>query len=317
MANPNLLGNYNVSDVGGRYKKKEDEDELLNVPVSEEAASPLSDDYINTLLSNLYTRSGGGGYYAKYTPGEWDQRADALGKQAIGMNYQDWTQGDAYKALVDRYQQSGNRAMLDTLGTLAARTGGLASSYAGAAAQNSYNDYMRQLEDVAYSMYGTERNNILENAALARAYADRDYERWSDDYARRKAASSGSGSTKVNQEVYDLLQQYINQQSEPQYDLSTLEGATAAYHAMPDDISQKDYQTIMDALEATRGQNAAKGYKDYDLPAATALSIEALGYGNIPVDVLKAYLDSGKVKTFTDDNGNTIYYHADDHRYGR
>jgi len=191
-----------------RYKELKDTGIDPGSAYSDKIQTTPSAAELAKAIASLQT-GGGGGYYAKYTPGEWDLKADELGKLALGMNYQDWTQGDAYKSLVDRYTQSGNRAMLDTLGTLAARTGGLASSYAGAAAQNSYNDYMRALEDTAYNMFRTDRSNAFEDAALARTYADRDYQRWADDFSRRKAAAS-SGSSKINTSALEaLLKQYL------------------------------------------------------------------------------------------------------------
>ena len=106
-------------------------------------------------------------------------------QQIIGMNYDEWTQSDAYKALADRYAANGTRAMQDTIGQMAARTGGLASSYAGAAASQQYNEYMRQLEDAARALYERERGELVENAGLARDYGDMEYSRYMDELGQR------------------------------------------------------------------------------------------------------------------------------------
>ena len=66
------------------------------------------------------------------------------------------------------YARGGQRAMQDTLGQMAARTGGLASSYAGTAAQQSYNNYMSQMAD---------KLPELQQAA---------YQRYLGDYSRAK-----------------------------------------------------------------------------------------------------------------------------------
>ena len=66
------------------------------------------------------------------------------------------------------YTRGGQRAMQDTLGQMAARTGGLASSYAGTAAQQSYNNYMSQMAD---------KLPELQQAA---------YQRYLGDYGRAK-----------------------------------------------------------------------------------------------------------------------------------
>lgn len=66
----------------------------------------------------------------------------------------------AYLAYEQIYTNRGRRAMEDTLGQVAARTGGMASSYAVSASQQAYNNYMQELaaqipalQQAAYSMY--------------------------------------------------------------------------------------------------------------------------------------------------------------------
>ena len=126
----------------------------------------------------------------QYQPTEMDKTAEALVRTALEMNYTDWTKGDQYAALSERYGQQGQRSMRDTLGQVSARTGGLASSYAGAAAQQSYNQYMSQLEQAAMEMYGVERADALQKAQLAYQFADRDYQRYLDQLSQYNADRS-------------------------------------------------------------------------------------------------------------------------------
>lgn len=72
----------------------------------------------------------------------------------------------------DMYARHGKRAMQDTLGEVSARTGGLASSYAGAVAQETYDNYMAELADkypslvnAAYSMYQLDQSMAAPQAA--------------------------------------------------------------------------------------------------------------------------------------------------------
>ena len=111
-----------------------------------------------------------------------DLAYEDLIRQALGMNYTDWTQGDAYAALRDRYTENGRNAMLDTLGQISARTGGLASSYASAASAQQYNEYMKMLEDAARAAYDKERGYVIENAGLAQGVGNQEYNRWMDIY---------------------------------------------------------------------------------------------------------------------------------------
>ena len=86
--------------------------------------------------------------------------------QLTGMDYADWTKSDQYKALADRYGAQGQMSMQDVLGQISSRTGGLASSYATTAAQQQYNDYMAQLEEIARQMYSGDRRDLIENLGV-------------------------------------------------------------------------------------------------------------------------------------------------------
>lgn len=127
---------------------------------------------------------------------QYMDQLNALARQLTSMNYDDWTKGSQYQALADRYGASGRMSMQDVLGQVASRTGGLASSYATTAAQQQYNQYMAQLEEVARQLYSQERGDLMDNASLYRNLANDEYDRYRDslsDYnARLKAAQSAA-----------------------------------------------------------------------------------------------------------------------------
>ena len=129
---------------------------------------------------------------------EYMDQLNALARQLTSMNYDDWTKGSQYQALADRYSDSGRMSMQDVLGQVASRTGGLASSYATTAAQQQYNQYMAQLEEVARQLYSQERGDLMDSASLYRNLANDEYDRYRDslsDYnARLKAAQSAARS---------------------------------------------------------------------------------------------------------------------------
>lgn len=92
-----------------------------------------------------------------------------------------------YQFYQDKYQRNGDKAMRDTLGAQAARTGGLSSSYAGSVAQQSYNDYMQGLNDIvpelyklAYSMYKDNEDSQRANVEMLRALEQGDYAKFQD-----------------------------------------------------------------------------------------------------------------------------------------
>lgn len=160
----------------------------------------------NTLANTTQSGggAGGGGYQMEsYIPSidigerpsfnsQYMEKLNELAKQLTGMNFGDWTQGEQYKSLADRYSDSGRMGMQDVLGQIAARTGGLASSYASTAAQQQYNSYMSQLEQVARQMYDQDRSDILSDATVYRNLVNDEYGRYRDelaDYNERLAAA--------------------------------------------------------------------------------------------------------------------------------
>lgn len=96
-------------------------------------------------------------------------------------------QDETYQQYKDSYTKSGQRAMQDTLGQVSARTGGLASSYAGSASQQTYDNYMSALADkipelkqLAYSMYQDEGDTQRANLEMLQALEQGDYAKYQD-----------------------------------------------------------------------------------------------------------------------------------------
>lgn len=126
---------------------------------------------------------------------EYMDKLNELARQLTSMNYDDWTKGSQYHALAGRYGNNGRMSMQDVLGQIASRTGGLASSYATTAAQQQYNQYMAQLEEVARQMYSQDRSDLMDNANLYRNLANDEYDRYRDsvaDYNKRLAAAQAA-----------------------------------------------------------------------------------------------------------------------------
>lgn len=112
--------------------------------------------------------SGGGSFSYQSFPehvSRYQGQIDALTQEILGreaFSY-DPESDPTYQQYKESYTRAGKRAMQDTLGQVSARTGGLASSYAGAASQQTYDGYMSALADkipelrqLAYQMYQDE-----------------------------------------------------------------------------------------------------------------------------------------------------------------
>ena len=91
------------------------------------------------------------------------KKLEDLAGEIADMDYTKFTEGEDYASLAKRYSSQGQKAMDDTVGKVAARTGGLASSYATAAGNQAYNEHMGKLEDVARAMYDDQRQEKIDN----------------------------------------------------------------------------------------------------------------------------------------------------------
>lgn len=87
-----------------------------------------------------------------------------------------------YKA---QYERGAQKSMQDTMGQVMARTGGLASSFAQTAGQQSYNAAMAQLADkvpelrqLAYQMYMDEGNRLRSDLQMYDSLDSSDASRW-------------------------------------------------------------------------------------------------------------------------------------------
>lgn len=177
----------NVTDLLGKSTVDERRQNWgLPENISNEQQSFLQQMYPdgNSLLDALYSlqTSGTANGAPTWSGSEWDSILEELGQQLLNMNYTDWTQGEQYQALADRYGQQGRMSMQDVLGQISSRTGGLASSYATTAAQQQYNQLMSQLEEAAMDMYNVERSDLYDRANMARQYAQDDYNRYLDEW---------------------------------------------------------------------------------------------------------------------------------------
>lgn len=140
-----------------------------------------------------YQAGGGSGSFsyaqAPAYVSKYQSQIDALTSQILGraaFSY-DAESDPLYQQYRESYTRGGERAMQDTLGQVSARTGGLASSYAGSAAQQTYDGYMSALADkipelrqLAYEMYQDEGDKQRLNLSMLQALDSGDYGRYQD-----------------------------------------------------------------------------------------------------------------------------------------
>lgn len=95
----------------------------------------------------------------------------------------------SYQSYAEKYRNAGQKARDDTLGSMAAMTGGIPSSYAMTAAQQAQNNYnaalsdvLPQLEQLAYSKYVSEGNDMRQNLSTLMQMDNQAYQQHLDSY---------------------------------------------------------------------------------------------------------------------------------------
>lgn len=179
---------------GYGYSGGGDGSEYIAIPKQEQTSTP--GDWIGGGKATGGSGSGavgswGGGQFSyssapTYTS-KYQGKIDALTEQILGraaFEY-DPEKDPTYQQYKESYTRNGERAMQDTLGQVSARTGGLASSYAGAAAQQTYDGYMSALADkipelrqLAYQMYQDEGATQRANLEMLQALESGDYNKY-------------------------------------------------------------------------------------------------------------------------------------------
>lgn len=162
--------------------------------------------------------NGGGGFSYEAAPtytSRYQNQIDDLTRQILNreaFSY-DPEKDPTYQQYKESYTRSGERAMQDTLGQVSARTGGLASSYAGSAAQQTYDNYMGALADkipelkqLAYSMYQDEGNTQRANLEMLVALEQGDYAKYADllaQYNTDRSFDYGVHRDNISDERYE------------------------------------------------------------------------------------------------------------------
>lgn len=92
-----------------------------------------------------------------------------------------------YNQYKEQYVNNGKKAMLDTVADLSALTGGYANSYAVSAGNQSYNNYLNNLNEIAldlydraYSAYKDEGNLNKEKIDILNSLEKADYDQYTD-----------------------------------------------------------------------------------------------------------------------------------------
>ena len=126
-------------------------------------------------------------FESKYEGQISDILDNILNRPKFSYTAEDMTNDDLYKMYRDQYMRQGNIAMRDTMGNAAALTGGYGNTYALAAGQQAYDNYVAQLNnkalefyDRAYQRYADEGQNLYNQMNVVTGLDNTDYQRYRD-----------------------------------------------------------------------------------------------------------------------------------------
>lgn len=154
-------------------------------------------------IRSRYGNYSGGGDGGKFTPtgtaqyeDPWEQTIQSTVRNLQNKKFEWLPETDpTVKYYEDAYRREGERAMKDTLGAVAATTGGIPSSYATAAAAQQRNYYAQQMADKYPELYQQAFDRFMQEYDreynMLSAYGDLSelgYGRWSDKQERDRNA---------------------------------------------------------------------------------------------------------------------------------
>lgn len=241
--------------------------------------------------------------------------ASAMNRLLGGGSFQYDEQTDpVYQAYKKQYTRGAQRGMNDTLGAVAARTGGMASSYATQAAQQAYNEQMQSLSDKIPELYDAAYNRWLTEYNLQQQQEQQAYERQLQQeqlaYERQQDALSQQTANEKTaySRLMDLMENYGYTPTEEELSAA---GLTSA-----------QMEAILAPYMQSSGTGAAQGYSyrsagqetgqqtqnDEAAAPETSDTVYIDGYGNVPWTTAERMERAGTVTIIgTDANGDPIY----------
>lgn len=175
---------------------------------------------------------------------------------------------DLYKNYREQYMQQGNKAMRDTIGNISGMTGGYGSTYATAAGQQAYDNYLSQLGDKTlniydrvYQQYLNEGQELYNRLGMVNNQDSIDYGRYRDtvnDYYNDLNYYAGRYDSSYAQDFGEYTYNQDEMKWAEEYAYQKTQDALAQQNWQ----TQFDYQKEQDALQyALQQQRAAGGGK--------------------------------------------------------
>lgn len=243
----------------------------------EKAAANAAAELIRRREGGYTGGKDGSGYMLDYTyaPKQGSPYTDLMESAVSGVLERDPFSYNAasdpsYQAYSEKYRNLGRNAMQNTLGSAAAMTGGLPSSYAMTAAQQANDTYNAQMSDViptleqaAYQKYVNEisqsRNDVSMLAGLDEAWYGRELSKYDRDHTADREIVSDKryeDETKYSREQDALEWNYRNNTQAFEQAMNKwaatgkLDAAGAKVLGLPAGATYADYQYMLAQIRA-------------------------------------------------------------------
>ena len=255
-----------------------------------------------------------GGYQSQYGSQITDLLAQIQNRPQFEYNVET---DPLYLQLRDIWKQDGLMAMEDTMGQAAQLTGGYGNSHAQMAGQQTYNNYMRQVNEMAPDLkkaaradYDAETDALLRQYGLLMEQDSQDYTRYTDEINRQYQMDRDTLSDQRYQDelAYSREQDTYNRQQDAYSRLLELM-VTTGYKPTAEELAaagmtqqQADawlgyYKTVMKTVMSGSGGDDEYVY-DYPIDED---SIKALGISDITPAQLDALVNQGEVEEYLED----------------
>ena len=249
-----------------------------------------------------------------YSP-VWQDEADAYLSQYQNRDpfSYDFSSDALYQMYRDMYVQQGQMAMMDAMGQAAALSGGYSNSYAQAAGNQAYNQYLNQLNAIVpelyqmaqdrynyegqqlldmYDLYTNRENQSYaqyqdtmdrwyqENSRLQSDYDNtyaREYQEYMDKTDREYQAERDRVTDEQWQKTYDLQKKASKSSSStPTHTYKSLEIGSTAYNTIASAIKKA---SSLDNLQDITEEYIALGYDPQQIYAMAKSKINQLSSG--------------------------------------
>mgnify|MGYP003291719773 CR=1 FL=1 len=206
-------------------------------------------------------------YSSQYT-----EQIDALVDKIL--NGEKFSYDVSEDALYDLYQEQyvtkGKMAMADTAAQAAALTGGYGSSYGTTAAQQAYQQYLTELNDIvpelhdrAYQKYQDEKNAEVQNLAILQGLDESDYGRYRDDvgdYYNERDYLYGKTSDMSDEEYQKYLQLVNNWENDRTFNEGVRQyDEQMAYQRERDAVQDDQWERTFALQQAAAARSGGSG----------------------------------------------------------